>query len=872
MPAHIEKVIRHAESKLEKKLKKEPGQALDLYKSFLKVESHRLWLDHHAGESGTAQAMKRSNLFSVILRYLFDASLAKAKEQFDPEDLDVQISLLAIGGFGREAMCPESDIDLMFLHDPVHPKSTKSKVITEVVEHILYLLWDLGLKVGHSSRDVQEAVKQGRLDFQNTTAMMDIRLLRGSQELVDEFERRFQRLCINGHEQAFFEWRDKDQKERHAKFDNTVFVQEPHVKNGCGGLRDFHHLLWVARVAENYRSVKEIQKNGWITATEMKEINKAVDFITRIRNHLHYLSKRPTELLTLQLQGEIARDFKYPQQGILRKTEALMKEYYEHSNNLFHLANLAARRLSGYEKKSGGFFSHILPSSRKKEKSVDGFKVIDNEIQVPARQTFRKNPVKLLQVFQVAQRHDLRISADLELSLRKASRHINRTLVRKKEFRELFFDLLSQKGSVGSVIRLMHQTRILGRIVPEFAPLTCLVQHEFYHRYTADEHTIVCLEKLDQVVDSEEMPFLKYRDLMSDCKQSDILYLALILHDVGKSENSSSHAEESVQLAIRCARRFGLKGRRLALLTFLVDHHMTLHHFATQKNLEDPQTSLQFAEIVEDREKLDMLMLMSFADGQGAGDNSWSNWKEGLVWQLHRLTTQILLDDRRFVEKDLQAQEEIKASVRKKVDSVITDGEFENHFLALPPSYLDYRHEHLIVNQVNATHAFIRHRVAAVSADQYLIPEMYWDDRPAAGCSEITVVYWNGERVFAKLCGALAVLGLHILSADIWTREDNILIDTFRVCTDQKKAASNPYDKKKFKEILKKIFCDRDFDIGDHIPKVKSGERLTLGGETIRPEFGFDNQSSDQFTLFYVRAADQIGLLYHITNVIADHD
>jgi [protein-PII] uridylyltransferase len=872
MAKHLEKVLKHAESKLIRQAHLKSGDLLDLYRRFLKIEEHRLWLNHKAGEGGEALGRKRSDLITVILKHLYEGALEGADRSHAIEPGSVQMALVAVGGFGREVLSPESDIDLMILHESYSANSAKARYVEDVIEHILYMLWDVGLKVGHSSRDIDEAIRQGKEDFQNSTAMMDARYISGDETLVQEFKRRFHRLCIKGKERAFLQWRMKDQDSRHAKFGNTVFLQEPHVKNGCGGLRDYHHLLWVAQVAQGIDSLAGIQKAGWLSASERKEVERAVDFITRVRNALHYHNQRPTEILSLGLQGEVARQFGYPHRSILRKTEALMKDYYEHSFNLFHLCNLASRRMSGLELQKNGLLQHLVPKKMRKEKQLGNFLLRDGELSVADDSLLAADPRQIVHAFQLAQRHRAELSAELELSVRKASRHLTRTNLRQPEYREMVLDILSRKGEVGRTIRLMHQTRVLGKLIPEFQPLTCLVQHEFYHRYTADEHTLVCLEQLDRVLDTDEFPYRNYRGLLEECDQSDLLYLALILHDTGKAANTSNHAEVSTQLAVKCARRLRVRGDRLNTLTFLVDHHSTLTEFACRKNLDDPYTTREFAQIVGNQERLDLLMLLSFADGKGTGDSNWSNWKEGLVWQLYNRAKRVLSGEKEFSEREREEQKRVLMQVRSNLGSTVTDEEFEAHFNLLPPTYLHYRNEELITQQIKLVHDFIRHQVNADSAKECLEPVIHWENRPSIGCSEVTVVTWDNERAFSKICGAFSVVGLMIVSADIWTRKDNILVDTFRVSTERFEEASNPYDREKFFEQLKLALADPRYDPVEHFPRSRRrNDLITADIDEISPEFGLDNDGSTDHTLLHVKAPDRLGLLYLVSNIISDH-
>lgn len=848
-----------------------PVDQLDLYRNFFKIEEHRLLLSHRAGEGGQSLASKRSDLFSVVLKHVFESALENAGERLQFVPQDVSIAMAAVGGFGRAEMCPHSDIDILFLYGAFKKGSPKAKFIHEAVEQVLYLLWDIGLKVGHASRTVDEAVAQGKEDYQTLTALLDIRLLAGDKGLLGDLESRFEKNCLHAEKKKYLQWRIEDQAERHRKHDGTVFVQEPHVKNGCGGLRDFQNLLWVARVAEGHRSLQELQKAGFLKAPQRKRLLAALDFLLRVRSELHYGADRPNEMLTLRAQGEVATGLHYTQESMLRRTEALMKDYYGHSHEIFHICNLLARRLVEEQSPRPGLVKRWIPKAFDGKEQIHGFTLSDGVLRVPSTRFFSEDPLRIVRAFQIMQQRDADLHPVTETRIHNRVRLLTRKELRsQKEYAEILFHILSQKGKVGRIIRAMHRNQVLGRLIPEFAPLTFLVQHEFYHRYTADEHTIVCLEQLDKVLDCDEPPYKAYRHLFEECTRPELLYLALILHDVGKADNTGHHESVSVQKAVSFARRMKIKGEPLATLTFLVDHHGSFNEFACRRNLEDPKTIRDFARLVQTRERLQMLMLMSFADTQGTGDQSWSNWKEGLVWHLYRLTDSMLEDEDEFKRQQSVRQQEIKVSVIQELEKIMPKEDAEAQFNALPENYLNYPHESLILQQMTVAHRFIVKQTEEVDASVLLAPEVHWENRPLVDCSEVSIATWDRDQLFSKICGAFTVTGLIIMSADIWTREDSIVIDTFRVCTEKLQAASHKRDRMRFNEVLKKCLVDPDYDLRAEV--VEHGKRRQvqiLDEDILQPALGIDNESSDRQTVLHVRASDRMGLLYVISSCIA---
>lgn len=871
MAAHLEKVLKHAEEKLMLSSGDRPVDQLDLYRNFFKIEEHRLLLAHRAGEGGLALAAKRSDLFSVVLKHVFEGALRNAGGKFGFQPGDVSFAMAAVGGFGREEMCPHSDIDLLFLYESFKKGSPKAKFIHEAVEQVLYLLWDIGLKVGHASRTIDEAIAQGKEDFQTLTALLDIRLLAGDEALLNELEIKFEKDCLGPLKNKYLHWRLEDQSDRHRKNDGTVFVQEPHVKNGCGGLRDYQNLLWVARLAGGYRSLMDLQKAGYLKASQRKHLLAAYDFLLRVRNELHYQSERSTEMLTLRAQGEVSTELKYPQESILRRTEALMKDYYGHSHQIFHICNLLARRLAGESPPKKGLVRRFLTRKLNGNEQIDGFTLDHGVLHVPSTRFFAHDPRRIVRAFQIMQQRDAELHPETEARIHNRARLLTRKELRShREYAEMLFHILRQKGSVGRIIRMMHRNGVLGRLIPEFAPLTFLVQHEFYHRYTADEHTIVCLEQLDMVLDRDEAPYKAYRYLFEECARPELLYLALILHDVGKADNTGQHEAASVQKAVKFARRMRITGERLAILTFLVDHHGSLNAFACRRNLEDPKTIQDFARLVQTRERLQMLMLMSFSDTQGTGDQSWSNWKEGLVWHLYRQTDAMLDDGEEFKRQQLAHQQQVKEATLKELSKIMSQEEADAHFQSLPDNYLNYPHETLIIQQMTVAHRFIVKQIEDGDPARILAPEIHWENRPLVDCSEVSIATWDREQLFSKICGAFTVTGLIIMSADIWTREDNIVIDTFRVCTERLTAASHKRDQSQFTEILEKCLIDPEYDLHAEVLKHGKNRQVEILDEDIlKPALGLDNESSDRDTVLHIRASDRMGLLYIISSCIS---
>src|ERR1051325_1705603 len=765
MPRHLEQVLAHAENELAATGAKRPTEALAVYKRFLKIEEHRLRLKHQAGGSGREICARRADLVDVLLRRVFDAAATVVRgEKNDGPTL----ALIAIGGYGRGELNPFSDVDVMLLHDGSPGKVSAD--IEQIVEPILYLLWDIGFKVGHSTRSLKEAITDANRDMQTKTAMLEARHLAGDAELTKEFRELFRAKCVTGHERAYVEQRMQDQLARHKKFGDSVYLQEPHIKSGCGGLRDYQNLLWIANFREGALTTRHLVGKDWLSESDQRRIEAAYDFLLRVRTDLHYLTGRGSDILHLNVQEQIARRLNYGATKSQLRMEELMHDYYAHARNIFRVTQrITEQYASGAA--TEGFLSlfSFLPLLRPETKRLGVFFIRNRQLNTEERDLFRKSPVEMMRVFQLAEEHDVDLSPELADLIGRSLGRINRPYQYAKAPREIFQTILSQKGKVGRVLRMMHRTDFLGRYLPEFGQLTCLVQHEFLHRYTADEHTLVCIDKLDALLATVDPKLIHYRRLFEHLADPLVLYLALLLHDSGKAVGRP-HSEASALFAQRVGARLQLSSEQRKSLIRLAGHRLTFSMMAQQRNLDDPATVTEFAQIVKDQKNLDALMLLTLADGQGTSDEAWSDWKESLVWQLFHQSSRYLADRKSYYEQTRIARETLRASVAENLSPEYSE-EIEAHFEYMPDHYFRAAAVPEIIEHVKLFRSFLEN---ISSAKEFpLAPAVKWKVVPEHGHTVMTFCTWERERLLAKVAGSFSVVPLNILSANIFPRGDN---------------------------------------------------------------------------------------------------
>src|SRR4029077_3796231 len=415
------------------------------------------------------------------------------------------------------------------------------------------------------------------------------RYVAGDVKLAQQFRERFRAKCVDGHERQYVEMRMDDQAARHKKFGDSVYMQEPNVKNGCGGLRDYQNLLWMTYFKAGALTTTHLVGKDWLSEPDQRRIDAAYDFLLRVRTDLHYATGRATDVLHLNMQEQIAKRLDYHEQNGQLRSEAFMREFYEHTRNIFRVTERITEQFvtGAATDRTRSFFS-FLPLIRPAKTPLESFFVRNGKLYAERRDLFQKDPLQMMRVFQLAQQHQLDLSPDLQDLLNRSLGLVTRTYQYAKAPREIFLNILTQKGEVGRVLRMMHRVDFLGRYIPEFGQLTCLVQHEFFHRYTADEHTLVCIDKLDALARTEDQKFIHYRKLFEELADPFVLYLALLLHDTGKAVGARPHSEASALFAQGAAARLRLSTAQRRSLLLLVDHHLTLSNMAQQRNLDDP--------------------------------------------------------------------------------------------------------------------------------------------------------------------------------------------------------------------------------------------------------------------------------------------
>jgi [protein-PII] uridylyltransferase len=476
-----------------------------------------------------------------------------------------------------------------------------------------------------------------------------------------------------------------------------------------------------------------------------------------------------------------------------------------------------------------------------------------------------------MRVFLHAQQRHLQLHPDLAQLIRSQTHLVDREFLNDPHVRETFLTIMEKRGEVGPALRAMHEVNLLGKYIPEFGRLTALVQHEFYHQFTTDEHTLVCIEQLDKIWEAKEPPFKYYEPIFQSLERPGLLYLALLLHDVGKGakHEQGKHADVGAVLAMRAARRLRLEDSDGAFVKFLVENHLLLAMVSQRRDLDDASVIRNIARQVGSVEKLTHLLLLTFADSQGTSDKLWSGFKDSLLWQLYNRAAALLAGGTEFRRANERARGELRELVRELTPGFVHDEEVDAHFATLPPRYFEIHSAAQIQDDLELAHHFM-HRLVA-EGNRALVPATAWIDERDRGYSLVKVCTWDRAGLFGKIAGTLSAAGLNILGAQIFTRTDGIALDTFFVNDARTGALADREQREKFSALLEKVMTGENINLHQLIMRRHAGQPHPTGyyGERIETHVRFDNDVSEGRTLIEIETEDRLGLLHAISQTFA---
>lgn len=759
-------------------------------------------------------------------------------------DLRQPCTLIALGGYGREEMNPLSDIDLMFFcQDPETP------YMLQLSERMLYLLWDLGFDVGHCVRNEKQCIDIAADDLTACTALLDSRYLCGDEGLFQHYEKKVLPAVMSRNSRSFIREKMAEHEKRIKKYGSSVYLLEPNIKEGEGGLRDLHTALWISKIKFKVFTLRGLVIKGMMSEAEEQQFLDALDYLWRIRTELHYLSSRKNDQLHFEQQEKIALFLGYRDSKRGLAVEQFMQDYYAQATRVEHLASTLIARASDREREE----SKILGYLRRRNVD-DGFYALRGELNVTEDDLFVNQPELMMKAFWLAQRQELNLSLKLKTLIRESLHLVNDRLRRSRAMNSMFLDILRYKRGVYETLSQMHHLMFLNQFIPEFKRIYCRVQHDAYHIYTVDTHTLFAIREVEKLWSGEyaqKKPLLT--QVADELEKPELLILAVMLHDIGKGEGQK-HSEKGAAMIPTIARRLGLNKEDSQRLQFLVLEHLQMAHISQRRDLHDERMIAQFAELMAMSENLKMLYLLTFADIKAVGPDVWSEWKGFLLQELYEKTYDVIERGNFFQE---QRSEKIRNRKRKVVDALKDEFEprvikeclrnFSTRYLMTYRSFQIVEHVRLILSR----------------GDEPLAMSVVYNKE--SSYTEVILVTVDIAGLFSKISGVMAANGVNILGAQVFTQKSGIAVDILQVGRD-----GNIYDDdRKWATIKKDLiwYLQGRGDVDEQVEKRKSSILdLSRPAPTIPPRVDIDNEVSDEYTVIDVTTMDRVGLLYQIAN------
>lgn len=844
-----------------------PAERLARAKAFLSLEKRFQQRLHRRGAGGLSVAHERAAMVDVLLESLWTSATA-ALGGIGPGEA----CLIALGGYGRGELCPHSDLDILLLYSPRVPVERLESLKRVLTDGILYPLWDMGFKVGHASRDIAETIAESRANILSKIALLETRLVAGDPAHYADF-----RLALAAELRTPGFARDTvrhlldEQDRRREKHGDSVFVQEPEVKNGVGGLRDLHTLVWLARILDDARSLRDIVARGRLSEGDARRLDECRSFLLRVRNELHYLSPKANDTLTLEKQPVVAENLGYGETGWVERVERFMRDYYAAADFVMRTVREAEWRLERPSAGKSFALASPKPGASGDIVRTEAFDIADGRIEAQRPTVFDEDPVRLIRVFRHAQRHGAQLSGDLVRLIRRKAPLFTFRHARDPEAHKAFLAILGESGRVYPALQAMRDLGVLTRYLPEFAPMICLVQHELYHRYTADIHTLLCIRELDMVFTGETPGADAYREAVFGLEDPSLLYLILLLHDIGKPLGIKGHAETGVRVAAPFLDRLGVAGERRAQVEGIIRTHLDMGAFWQRHDVEDPDMIARFADRIGTPEMLRLLYAHTFCDARATTQGLWNSYKDSLHTRLYR-NALARLEGRAGAEADAgPLREALLAACDKTGYAPDASREAVATHLALsPPRYLRRIDAAAALRHTSLIGRLLATIIGAEGAES-LMPAVEWDDDRATGMGMVTLASWDRPGLFYRVCGAFAGCGLNIHATHAYSREDGIALDVFRV-TEADDAPPRPARRDAFMRHLHAILVD-DTDPRAAILK----QAAARGGkhEALRrprePRVIVEHDAKLRRTVVEIRATDRLGLLFELGRIVFGH-
>ena len=795
-------------------------------------------------ESGDLVARATAFLYDQLIRLIHEHATRHVYPATNPT-VGERLSVVAVGGYGRAEMAPYSDVDLLFLHPYKLTPWGES-----VVEYMLYLLWDLGLKVGHATRSVDHCIRIAKTDQTIRTALLEARFLAGDQGLYGELVARYEKDVIAKGAADFIETKLAERDRRHQRFGDSRYVVEPNLKDGKGGLRDLHTLLWLAKYLYRVGHIGELVELGVLTAAESRRFVKAHRFLWTVRCHLHDIADRAEERLTFDVQPDLAARLNYTDRAGARGIERFMKHYFLVAKDVGDLTRIVCTALEEEHRKRPIL---RLPRIGLRKRRVAGFRAEGSRLNALADDTFAADPVQMLRLFQVAQQRDFDIHPNALRLIRRDLKRIDRRLRADPEANRLFLEIMTSPKDPETALRRLNEAGVLGRFITEFGRVVAQTQHDMYHHYTVDEHTIRAigvLWRIEQGRLGDEHPLSHV--IIHKVLSRRVLYLAVFLHDVAKGRGGD-HSTIGAAIAEKLGPRLGLDAAETETVAWLVLHHLAMSAIAFKRDIGDPKTIEDFVALVQSPERLRLLLVLTVADIRAVGPGVWNGWKGQLLRELYYRAEEAMSGG-----LITEGRGERVAEAKRRLAELLAGwpaADIAHHLARAHDSYW--------LSADTETHA--RHARLIREAEQAgrpLTVETRIDRFQSI--TEVTLYTADHPGLFARITGAIAVSGANVVDARIFTTADGMALDTFFIQDSDGRAFAEPSRLAKLSSAIEQTLA------GALKPQRMLADAPTpypvrTRVFTVEPVVLIDNNASNSWTVIEVNGRDRTGLLHDLT-------
>ncbi|MEL6374462.1 MAG: [protein-PII] uridylyltransferase [Pseudomonadota bacterium] len=831
------------------------GMLLERMKGLCQDAREQASANLHADGNGRRCAEGLALFQDELIELIYDFAVTHVYRATNPTSAE-RMAVVATGGYGRGLLAPGSDIDLLFLLPYKQTPWSES-----VVEYVLYMLWDLGFKVGHATRSVDQCVKYAKTDMTIRTSLLDARLIFGDRELFESLENSFSRYVVQGTAREFIEAKMAERDQRHQRSGASRYRVEPNIKDGKGGMRDLHTLHWLAKYVQCGTPTGGAITSGIFTSEEVHTYFKCEDFHWTIRCHLHFLTGKATERLSFDVQPILAEKLGYTDHAGLRAVERFMKHYFLVAKDVGALTGILCSALEIAQLKTVPVLTRLLqPQSwraRRQLRATTEFRIDNGRLNVADAQVFSRDPVNLIRFFAIAEEHELFFHPDAVRLLRRSRRLIDDKLRDDREANRLFLDLLCAKVSPEATLRRMNETGVLGWFIPDFQRVVSMMQFNMYHHYTVDEHlihTVGVLSRIERGQEHEAHPLASR--LIGTIENRQVLYVATFLHDIGKGREED-HSQVGAAIAAELAPRFGLSPADVDTVVWLIEEHLTMSIYAQSRDIADAKTIRDFANIVKTPERLKLLLCLTVADIRAVGPGTWNAWKGQLLRTLYEQTYPVLTADH-TPEPTAKRIDDAQVTLREQATNA--DAEALENFIA--SQYPDYWLKTDIDQQLNHLELVTR-----AAAEGQAIATSFETDA-FTGVTELSVLAPNHPRLLVLFAGACSAANADIFSAYISTTRDGMALDTFLLERSFDERDDEQRRAQRITDTIERLMRGED-RLEDVLARVRD-RRTKQHAFSLTPTVSIDNTISDQFTVIEVSGLDRLGLLYELTDALSE--